>query len=347
MASDKLHNLQGWLAYNWPPKPCGGISVRKTGQLLALFVLVLFCDAMPGQVSMTIQNGKPEKPVVGLPIIADQSVRNVMHLANGMAVTRELKGHFYRSADGVERYEGTVVSTDPANPAPPVLVYILDRVKRTTVLLNAKLMTATVQHLPDNATITISFLALQVQPQFRTIKQEDVTTNDLGKHTQDMRELVGKRITATIPAGKIGNDQPLQVVSEEWISQQDKLIVKQEEQNPLSGERTFALTNIRSEEPDPALFEIPKGYTVKEQTSTPSGTSPTIKESAPPSIANAFAQAADPRVTAQAPPTSTTPVSTNSTRQATVPAQAASDSPYAAEPIVIEHSDSILSLIHI
>jgi tetratricopeptide (TPR) repeat protein len=42
------------------------------------------------------------------------------------------------------------------------------------------------------------------------------------------------------------------------------------EQNPLSGERTFELSNIRSEEPDPALFQIPEGYTIKEQAPMPS-----------------------------------------------------------------------------
>jgi len=45
------------MAYNWPPKPCGGISVLKTGQLLALLAFVLFSYNAPGQVSMTIQNG--------------------------------------------------------------------------------------------------------------------------------------------------------------------------------------------------------------------------------------------------------------------------------------------------
>lgn len=318
--------------------------MRKTGQLLALLALVSFCHVISGQVSITIQNGKPEKPVVGLPIIADQSVRIVTHLANGMAVTRELKGRIYRSADGLERYQGTVVSTDPANPSPTMMAYIIDRVKRTAVLLNSKLLTATTQHLPDNATVTISFLPLQVPTQYRTIKLEDVSTSDIGKHTQDGLELTGKRTTGNIPVGKIGNDQPLQVITEEWLSQQQKLIIKQVEQNPLSGERTFELTNIRSEEPDPALFEIPKGYTVKEQAPVSLGTPTAIKESAPPNVGNAFAQAADPRVSAQVPTTASTPAMASSTPQATASAQAISDVPYAAEPLVIEHSDSIFSM---
>lgn len=322
--------------------------MRKTGQLHTIVALYIVSYTAIGQVSISIQNGKPEKPVVGLPITAEQSVRTVMHLANGMAVTRELKGRIYRSTDGMERYEGALVSTDPANPTPVMQAFIIDRVKRTAILLNSKLLTATIQHLPADATVTISFLPLQVPAQYRTIKQEDVTTTILGKQTDNSMELVGKRTTGTIPVGKIGNDQPLQVMTEEWVSQQENLVVKQVEQNPLSGERTFELSNIRNEEPNPALFEIPKGYTVKEQAPMPSGTPPMpamIKESAPPSAGNSAAQSGDPRVASQTATATSTPVSTNTTHQGAAPASASTPAvAYADEPLVIERSNTVVQV---
>jgi hypothetical protein len=250
--------------------------VRNIGPSLALLALLTTGHAI-GQLSTTIQMNKPEKPVVGLPFSADQSVRTVQHLANGMPLTHEVKGHIYRSADA------TIASTDPAHPDPTTMIYILDRVKRTGVLLNSKLKTATVETLPATATISVSFLALQ-QPrvQNQLIRPENLVTTDLGKRTLEMMPLVGKRVTGTIPAGKIGNNQPLPVTTDVWFAPQLKLLVNEVEKNPLSGERTFELTNIRAEEPDPTLFDIPEGYTVKDRPAVPSTMPSMLKESAAP-----------------------------------------------------------------
>ena len=256
--------------------------MRNIGPSLALLALLTTGHVL-GQLSTTIQLNKPEKPVVGTAFSADRSVRIVQHLANGMPLTHEIKGHIYRSADGLERYDGTIPSTDPAHPDPTTMIYILDRVKRTGVLLNSRLKTATVETLPTTATVSVSFLALQ-QPrvQNQLIRPENLVTTDLGKRTLDMMPLVGKRVTGTIPAGKIGNDQPLPVTTDVWFAPQLKLLVNEVEKNPLSGERTFELTNIRAEEPDPTLFDIPEGYTVKDRPAVPSTMPSMLKESAAP-----------------------------------------------------------------
>jgi hypothetical protein len=74
-------------------------------------------------------------------------------------------------------------------------------------------------------------------------------------------------MTGTIPAGKVGNGQPILVTTDVWTAPQLKIVVHEVEQNPLYGERIYELSNIRSEEPDPRLFEIPEGYILKEQPS--------------------------------------------------------------------------------
>jgi hypothetical protein len=238
--------------------------VRKLIQSPALLAFLALPAIASAQLSMSMQMGKPDTPIVGLPFSADQSIRTIQHLANGMSLTNEIKGHVYRSAEGVERYDGAVIPT-AANPDPTLQVLILDRVKHTSITLNSKLKIAMLRHLPDNAAVSVSFLPQQ-QPTFqnKAIKPENLTTTDLGKKTEGMLSLVGKRVTGTIPAGAMGNDQPLLVTTEAWYAPSLKLIVHQIEQNPLSGERTFELTNIRGDQPDPALFQIPDGYTIKE-----------------------------------------------------------------------------------
>lgn len=239
--------------------------------LSCLAFLAFSAVIAPSQVSTTITMNKPEKPTIGLPFTADQTIQIVQHLGNGMAVTHDMEGHVCRTADGLERYEGTITPTDPAKPS-ATQVLILDRAKHTTVLLNSNLKTAIIEHLPADATIAVNFLALpppRVQNQL--VRPENPITTDLGKRTENMIPLVGKRVTGTIPAGKIGNDKPLLANTEVWFAPQLKLVVKEVEQNPITGERTFELTNIRSEEPDPKLFEIPEGYTVKDKPPMPTG----------------------------------------------------------------------------
>jgi len=240
--------------------------VRNLGLSLTLLVLLTIPCAAFGQASMSIQMNKAEKTVVGLPFSADQSVRSVQHLANGMALIHQIKGRVYRSADGVERFEGTAVTTDASQPSPTTLVWIIDPMKHTAMSLNTNLKTAMLTHLPENAAVTVRFLPQQ-QPAGpgRAVQPTDLVTTDLGHRTQDMLPIVGKRIKGIIAIDKIGNEQPIEVTTEFWVAPQLKLIVKQTDQDPRIGERFFELSNIRSEEPDPKLFELPEGYTLKEQ----------------------------------------------------------------------------------
>jgi hypothetical protein len=74
----------------------------------------------------------------------------------------------------------------------------------------------------------------------------------------------GRKNTSTIPAGQIGNEQPITVTSEEWRSPELNILVLTHHTDPRIGESSYRLTNIVRAEPDPSLFQVPAGYTVKE-----------------------------------------------------------------------------------
>ncbi|HEX7175028.1 MAG TPA: hypothetical protein VF240_07080 [Pyrinomonadaceae bacterium] len=78
----------------------------------------------------------------------------------------------------------------------------------------------------------------------------------------------GQRITHTIPAGSIGNEQPINIVDERWYSPELQTVVMTRHSDPRSGETVFRLTNINRSEPARTLFEVPSDYTVRE---VPSG----------------------------------------------------------------------------
>jgi hypothetical protein len=72
----------------------------------------------------------------------------------------------------------------------------------------------------------------------------------------------GVRTTHTIPAGRIGNDKPISIVTEVWTSPDLKTIVYSKRSDPRMGEQTFQLQNIVRAEPDPSLFAVPADFTI-------------------------------------------------------------------------------------
>jgi hypothetical protein len=74
----------------------------------------------------------------------------------------------------------------------------------------------------------------------------------------------GRKTTTTIPAGQVGNEQPLTIVSEQWRSPDLNILVMTRHVDPRSGESTYRLTNIIRAEPDRSLFMVPPDYEVKD-----------------------------------------------------------------------------------
>jgi hypothetical protein len=74
----------------------------------------------------------------------------------------------------------------------------------------------------------------------------------------------GRKNTTTIPAGQIGNEQPLTIVSEEWRSPELNVLVMTRHADPRSGESIYRLQNIVRAEPDRSLFMVPPDYQIKE-----------------------------------------------------------------------------------
>jgi hypothetical protein len=72
----------------------------------------------------------------------------------------------------------------------------------------------------------------------------------------------GVRTTHTIPAGQIGNEQPIAIVNEVWTSPELKAVVYSKRSDPRIGEQTFRLTNIVRAEPNPSLFTVPADFRI-------------------------------------------------------------------------------------
>jgi TonB family protein len=97
----------------------------------------------------------------------------------------------------------------------------------------------------------------------------NVETESLGKQVVEGVEAEGTRTVRTIPAGQIGNEQPIKIVNERWYSPELQTVVMTRSSDPRHGETVYKLTNISRAEPASSLFQVPGDYTVKEAPAFP------------------------------------------------------------------------------
>ena len=85
---------------------------------------------------------------------------------------------------------------------------------------------------------------------------------DLGVETIKGIEAHGRRVTMTIPAGQIGNDQPLVTTTETWRSPALGIEVRRTSDSPQSGKSTMELVSLDRSDPPITTFQPPEGYEV-------------------------------------------------------------------------------------
>lgn len=95
---------------------------------------------------------------------------------------------------------------------------------------------------------------------------KEAKTESLGKQSIEGVEAEGTRTTFTIPAGEIGNERAIEVVSERWYSPDLQTVVMTKHSDPRFGETVYRLANIDRSEPAKSLFEVPADYNLRDTT---------------------------------------------------------------------------------
>jgi hypothetical protein len=93
---------------------------------------------------------------------------------------------------------------------------------------------------------------------------DNVRRESLGKQLVEGVEAEGTRTVITIPAGQIGNERAIEIVSERWYSDELAAVIMSREIDPRSGETRYRLTNLSRAEPPHSLFEVPSDYTIED-----------------------------------------------------------------------------------
>ena len=91
-----------------------------------------------------------------------------------------------------------------------------------------------------------------------------VTAGPLEHKTIEGVAVEGRKTTTVIPAGQVGNEQPITITSEQWRSPDLNVLVMTRHSDPRTGDSSYRLLNIIRAEPDRSLFMVPPDYTVKD-----------------------------------------------------------------------------------
>lgn len=92
------------------------------------------------------------------------------------------------------------------------------------------------------------------------------TVRELGTKEIEGLKATGKLRSYEIPAGDIGNRNPILVSNESWYSPELQVTLMTKRSDPRTGDKIYRLAGIKRDEPAAALFAIPSDYTVKEPT---------------------------------------------------------------------------------
>lgn len=255
---------------------------------------VFFQSAGPVTVAAGMVGKASATPVTGAPYSATIKTEFIQTLSDGTHITQSTTGDVARDSQGRTRQDTSLPTIGNLSVADaPHLVFIQDPVSQTSYTLNltdktARKMPALPAALgvagpergggkfavhveggvsadgPQLAQMPDSAGGIMIQKSIAARDQSKVGTEDLGAQTMEGVLANGVRTTRTIPAGEMGNDRPITVVTEVWTSPDLKTVVYSKRTDPRMGEQTFQLTNLVRSEPDASLFTIPADFKIVE-----------------------------------------------------------------------------------
>lgn len=217
------------------------------------------------------------KPITGAPYSAEITTEIVQQLADGNRIERRSTSSVARDREGRVRREQQVTAIGPILPKGHArIVTIVDPVARVHYSLDAERKVAIQLPMPpfdarpDGVSHHASFVArdekgrLVPPPPVDAAQAPAEKTERLGAKDIDGVTAEGTRVTISIPAGAIGNQAPIEIVSERWYSQELQTVVSSRRSDPRFGETTYRLTNIVRAEPPAEWFQVPADYKVEQ-----------------------------------------------------------------------------------
>ncbi len=194
--------------------------------------------------------------VTGAPYSALGMSETTSVLPNGSKVVRQNIIRQWRDSDGRTRSEIELTSIGGPTPV---------EINTKVTVIDDPAAGARYIVRPDGQTVTSSIVPCRVTASL----EPDLTVGPprpaglplkvsqpvrLGERKVDGETVTGSRVEATIPAGAMGNEQPVKMSAEQWYGKDLQVVVEATYKDPRTGETRYRLREIERKEPDAKLF---------------------------------------------------------------------------------------------
>jgi hypothetical protein len=238
----------------------------------AVVATVAAAQAPPPFVFLGAEDAFARKTVKGAPYAATTETQIVQTLADGNRITHRSTGFAARDSEGRTRREQALAAIGAllAGPGAPKLTVIHDPVARVTYILEPDGKRARRLRWPEGS----AGPEAPPMPPFAALGNSrfppgpgaasPARTEALGAREIDSVTAQGTRSTLVVPAGEIGNEKALAIVSERWYSADLDVVLETRHSDPRFGETRFRVLGLERKEPDRGLFEVPADYRIED-----------------------------------------------------------------------------------
>jgi len=230
-----------------------------------LTVVVLVCAA-----ALHAQEKLPPAPplVTGEPFTAERVVTTLLVLGNDSTIRHQSSSFQARDSAG-RQFQSWEAQSDPLRPETRHTFYDLyDPNTRTRTSWCSCSKVATLHHYGE---------PLPVRPEHQPgtegmdVYLGPTPESRLKYHGEDLPPQVimgvttrGTRAVRVVKQGMDGNDRDLTTTIDSWYSPELHLALLTIIDDPVKGKSRLEFTNLKRNEPDPAFFRLPVGYTERE-----------------------------------------------------------------------------------
>jgi len=204
--------------------------------------------------------------VTGAPYSALGTSQTVTTLPDGNRIVRQNTIRLWRDSDGRTRSEFSLSSIGGPRPLElNTTVTVIDdpAVRERYMMQSTGRVAVTMPIVPCRVSGGLEPDLSVGPPRPPGLPMKVSAPVKLGMRKLDGETVAGSRVEATIPAGAIGNEQPIKMSAEQWYGKDLQVVVEATYRDPRTGETKYKLSDIHRDEPDAKLFRVPDDYTRK------------------------------------------------------------------------------------